>query len=64
MDRYTVGPTHWIQANGVPVFYVDPPAMCKHADDRAQAEEIHRLHAQHIADSLNAGRALPYPAMP
>jgi hypothetical protein len=62
--RYTFSSTHWIEANGVPVFPVPKPGAAEYADDRAQAEEIHRLHGQHIADSLNAGACQPYPEMP
>lgn len=65
MAHYALTPsTNWITADGVPVFPIPAPSMCENADDRAQAVEIHRRHAQHIADSLNAGRALPYPEMP
>lgn len=65
MARYTVNPdTFWIEADGVPVFPVTVPEIARYAANKAEAREDHRRHAQHIADSLNAGRALPYPVAP
>lgn len=53
--------THWITANGVPVFHVPRPAICDYADNSGHALALWDAECDYIAACLNAGHALPRP---